>query len=78
MEPITLTVSAYKQLRIITNTINNITDVISMGGDVRKDLVVNLLVQLGEQVQLTLGQLERDTKYVTTKNRSSHGSHVDP
>lgn len=84
MEPLTLTGSAYKRIRTISNTLNNITDVVAMGGDVRQDLIRNLLIQLSEQVLIALEQLEEDMERLKRKqddaiaNRSSHGRHVDP
>lgn len=81
MEPLTLTGSTYKRLKTISNTINNVADIVSMGGDVRQDLVRNLLIQLGEQVYLALEQVEQDIERLerkqndALKNRSSDGSY---
>jgi len=59
-KPITLSISAYKQLRVMTNTINSITDVVADGVDIKQELVVGLLVQLIEQANNTIEQIERD------------------
>jgi len=59
-KPLTLSGSTYKQLRTISNTINNVADVVAMGGDVREDLIKNLLIQLGEQTMHALRQIDAD------------------
>lgn len=64
--PLTLTISAYKRLRHIRNVIQAITDSTSQGADVKKEVVINLLVQLGEEISLTIEQIERDTRHDST------------
>lgn len=72
-KPLTLTISAYKQLRVIVNTINSITDLVAMGDDIKQAMLISLLVKLIEQTSNTLDQIERDSTNDTITHRSSHG-----
>lgn len=84
-DAITLTMSAYKRLRHMRNTIQAITDATGQGADISQQLLTNLLVELGEEVAMALEQIERDIEVHnierehndTITNRSSDGRNVN-
>lgn len=56
----TLTVSSYKKVLQISNTLKCVAEVIAEGGDIREELVYNMLLQLIKETDKAMRQIEKD------------------